>query len=298
MLGHWRYTQATWEWFRTWRTRMAAEDRAVRKAVDERDAAFVALGEVTRSLAETTPADPELQAFAATLSRFEREAGSLGARQQELLAAADRARADVDAAMSGYDARLATLRQESAPLEMALRAVSERLESLKRQAIALAARNTRARDASIATDLERNELTRLELEVERARLEAAVAASRRQADALTEEQRQMGIAGEREIIELRGRAERASTEGGQVAERRLATLQDLGHEALRRALTAEPLVAPREVARGALERLEAVRARREQVLAERREIDLAPCVRTLAAAGMLMVGLILLVLFV
>lgn len=297
-MGHWRYTLGAWEWFRTWRTRVNAEDTAVREAVDARDAAFVTLGEAARALAATSPDDAELVAFAATLSRFDDQAGSLGARSDELRQAADRARADTATAVAGFDTRLSTLRAEAAPLEAAITGIKQRLEALERQQIALAARNARARDAAIAVDLERNEAQRQTLRDELTKHEATVSALRRQADALTAEQRLVEKAGEREASELVARAERALNEGGQLADRRRATLMDLGHEALRRSLDHASLRAPLTDARAALQRLDAARAHREGVLAERRDIDVAPCLRTLAAAGMLMVGLMLLVFFV
>jgi hypothetical protein len=298
VVGHWRYTLGAWEWFRTWRKRVSAEDTVVREAVDARDLAFVALGEAARALAATSPDDTELVAFAATLSRFDDQAGSLGARNEELRQAAERARADTAAAVAGFDTRLSALRAEAAPLEAAATGVKQRLEVLERQQIALAARNARARDAAIAVDLERNEVQRQALREELSRHEAAVSALRRRADALTEEQRLVEKAGEREAMELIARADRALNEGGQLADRRRATLMDLGHEALRRGLDHASLRAPMLAARTALQHLDAARLHREGVLAERRDIDLAPCLRTLAAAGLLMIGLMLLVFFV
>lgn len=258
----------------------------------------MALGEATRTWSEANPADPELGAFVATLSRFEAEAGTLEGRQGELRQAADKVAADTEAALKAFDARLAALRTEAAPTEQAATVARQRLEDLVRQHTALSNKQARTPSAALQADVERNATARATLEAELARLEPLVAALRRQADALTDEQALTRRAGERQAAELRAMADRVGTEAGQLGGRRKATLMDLGHEALRRGLTAEPLRTPSADARAAVAALEAARRHREEVLAERREIDLKPCLRTLAAAGAVMIGLILLAVLV
>jgi hypothetical protein len=298
--GHWAYTLGAWEWFRGWRGRVAAEDVAVRQACDARDAAFVALGEASLAPgnAPATSEDAEIAAFAATLSRFAAEAEVLTTRRTQSLDAAARATADTTRAIAGFETRLSALRAEYRPHETELRLLEQRLDDTRRQLNAVSAREAKGGDPRAAADRDRFETARIALEAQVAERQRAVEAGRRQVEALEHEQTLVQKAGAQEIALLEGRAKQASEEVERLAERRRAALMDLGHEVLRRGLVLPGGTEETLRARTALEALETARSHREGVLAERREIDLAPCIRTLAVAAMLAVGLALLVVFV
>jgi hypothetical protein len=298
--GHWAYTLATWEWFRGWRGRVAAEDAAVRTACDARDEAFMALGgtSLAPENAAATAGDAEVGAFAATLARFDAESRALASRRAESLAAAERANTDTAAAMTGFDERISEVRAAHRPHETALRLLEGRLEDTRRQRAAVEARAAKGPDARVTADRERFEAEFHALESQIDEKRRAVAVGRRQVEALEHEQHLVRKAGAQEVASLEGRATQASEEILRLAERRRAALMDLGHEVLRRGLSFPADGGAVEAARLALAALDAARDHRERVLAERREIDLAPCVRTLAAAVMLAVGLALLVVLV
>jgi len=298
--GHWAYTLATFEWFRGWRARVEAEDAAVRTACDSRDAAFMALGEVAVASenAAARVSDAEISAFATTLAQFDAETNALEVRRAESLAATERATADTAAAVSELDARLAEIRASARPHEMELRRLEQHLEDTRRQAAAVEARAAKEGDTTVGADRARIETQRQALEAQADERRRTVDAGRRREEAVEHEQRLVRTAGAQEVASLASRAAASSEEVVRIGERRRAALMDLGHEVLRRGLS--PL-GDRDVAaaaRAALEGLEAARAHRERILAERRVIDLTPCLRTLAAAVMLAVGLALLVILI
>lgn len=298
--GHWAYTLAAWEWFRGWRGRVAAEDVAVRTACDARDAAFAALGEaaVAAENAAAGAEDAEISAFAATLARFAAETRALEVRQAESLAAAERATADTAAAVSELDARLAEVRAGYRPHEMELRRLERGLEDTRRQAAAVEARAAKDGEAGVVADRARVEAQRQALEAQADERRRAVDAGRRQEAAVEHEQSLVRKAGAQEVASLASRATQASEEIVRLGERRRAALMDLGHEVLRRGLSLPVDRGATTTARAALDALDAARTHRERVLAERREIDLTPCLRTMAAAVMLAVGLALLVVLI
>ena len=268
----------------------------MRAAVESRDTALIAVGEGVRRLSEGATPEPELAAFAQNISRFEAEAGSLDAMNTSLRTEAERARGDVDAAVRAFDQRLAAVRGEAAPQEQALAQLLRQTDDLARQHAAFTTRQSRSPDPGVAADLARNEQKRAEISAEVARLDTIVTQLRRQADALTDEQAATRKAGDRQVQLLLSRAEKAATDARQMQGRQRATLMDLGHEALRRGLSHPDLAEPAALAKAEIAALEAARTHRELILAERRQIDLAPCLRTLAGAAVVLGGLFTLIL--